>query len=175
MLATMVGRQRKINKQKKNTGWNALKHSPKTYFGPKYKCLKTSYLEFFFWKYCFGNATFLYWSTRFSGHHQLFFLIFRFSSRKSQSQQKQAKKSTPFAIQFRPKTSLILRTSTHLTLKIICSRNTVKNLSVFRNFWANMFLFGIWKNICFESFLDAQELHSWSTLKANVCNFCIPP
>ena len=30
---------------------------------------------------------------------------------------------------FDQKTSLILRISTHLTLKIICSRNTVKNLS----------------------------------------------
>ena len=34
-----------------------------------------------------------------------------------------------------------------------------------------MFLFGVRKNICVAPFLDAQELHSWSALKANVCIF----
>ena len=72
---------------------------------------------------------------------------------------------------FAQKASLILRNSTHLTLKIICSRNTVKNLSDFTNFPANIFLFGVRKSICTAPFLDAQELHSWSTLKANVCIF----
>ena len=69
---------------------------------------------------------------------------------------------------FFQKTSPILRTSTHLILKIICSRNTTKNLSQFANFPANIFLFGVWKK---QSILDAQELHSWSTLEANVCRF----
>ena len=36
------------------------------------------------------------------------------------------------------------------------------------DFPAIMFLFGVKKN-CTAPFLDAQELHSWSTLKANVC------
>ena len=49
--------------------------------------------------------------------------------------------------------------------------NTAKNLSDFTNFLANMFLCGVKKNICTASFLDTQELHSWSTLKANVCIF----
>ena len=35
----------------------------------------------------------------------------------------------------------------------------------------NMILVGVRKNICTEPFLDAQELHSQSTLKANVCMF----
>ena len=64
-----------------------------------------------------------------------------------------------------------LRNSTQLTLKIICSRNIAKNVSDFTNFLANIFLFGVRKNICTAPFLDAQELHSWSTLKANVCIF----
>ena len=84
MSATMVGQRQKI--QKKNTSK-----------------FKISYLELFFWKYYYGHATLLYSSTRSSGHHQSFFLIFRFSSRKSQSQQKLAKKITHFTIQFRSK------------------------------------------------------------------------
>ena len=31
-----------------------------------------------------------------------------------------------------------------------------------------MFLFGVRENICTAPFPDAQELHFWSTLKANV-------
>ena len=34
-----------------------------------------------------------------------------------------------------------------------------------------MFLFGVRKNICAAPFIDAQELPSSSTLKANVCIF----
>ena len=68
-------------------------------------------------------------------------------------------------------TSLILSISTHLTLKTICSRNTSKTLSDFTNFPANIFLFGIRNNICTAPSFDAQEPHSWSTLKVNVCIF----
>ena len=93
----------------------------------------------FFRKYYFEHKIFLYSSGRSSGHHQSFFFNFRFSSRKPQSQKKLAKKITHFTIQFQ-KISLILRMSTHLSLKIICSRNTAKNLSNFTNFPASMFL-----------------------------------
>ena len=34
-----------------------------------------------------------------------------------------------------------------------------------------MFLCGVRKNICTTTFLDTQELHSWSSLKTNVCIF----
>ena len=64
-----------------------------------------------------------------------------------------------------------LRNSTQLTLKIICSRNIAKNVSDFTNFLANIFLFSVRKNICTAPFLDAQELHSWSTLRTNVFVF----
>ena len=67
------------------------------------------------------------------------------------------------------KTSLILWTSTHLTLKIRCSCSTFKNLSDFTNFPANMFQFAARKNISTALFLDIPELYSWSTLKGNVC------
>ena len=57
------------------------------------------------------------------------------------------KRSHIIQYSFAQKTSLILRTSIHLTSKILCSRNTAKNLSAFTNFPANMFLFGARKNI----------------------------
>ena len=82
------------------------------------------------------------------------------------------KKITHFTIQFRSiKTSLILRISTHLKLKIICSQNRAKKFSQFTNFPAKMFLFGARKNICTTLLPYAQELLSWSTLKAIVCIF----
>ena len=52
-------------------------------------------MEFFFWKYYFGHATFSCSSTR--------FLNFSFSSRKSQSQQKIETKITYSTVQFRSK------------------------------------------------------------------------
>ena len=80
------------------------------------------------WKNYFGHTCFLYSSTRSSENHQSFVFSFRYSNRKSQSQQKLAKKSTEFTIQFRPK-NLILRISTHLKLRTICSHNTTKTIS----------------------------------------------
>ena len=61
-----------------------------------------------------------------------------------------------------------------MTLKIICSHNIAKNPFQFTNFPANMFLFGVGKNIFRNGavpFLDTQQLYSWSTLKANACVF----
>ena len=57
---------------------------------------------FFFLKYYISHATLIYLSTHSSGH-QSFFLNFTFSGRKSQSQQKLAKKVTYFKIQFHSK------------------------------------------------------------------------
>ena len=96
------------------------------------------------------------------------FFNFRFFSRESQSQQKLPKKATHFTIQFRSK-NLIIWTSTHLTLKIICCCNTAKNLSEFtKNFPANMFLFGVRKNHLHSTVCWCPKLHYWSTLKTNV-------
>ena len=127
--------------------------------------------SFFFWKYFyFCYTTFLHLSTRSSGHHQNF-CYSRFFSRKSQSQQRLVKRSFILQYSFAQKTLLILRTWTHFTLKIICSRDTTKKLSPFTNFPANIFLFDVTKNIYTAPFLDGQERQSCSTLKANACIF----
>ena len=81
---------------------------------------------------------------------------FRFSTRKCQSQQKLPKKITHFPIQFL-KTSLVLQTSAHLTLKIICSRNTAKKISSFTNFPVKMFLSGVKKDIALQYFLTPKN------------------
>ena len=51
-----------------------------------------------------------------------------------------------------------------MTLKIICSRNIAKNIFHFTKFSANIFLFGVRKNICRNGavlFLDAQEMQQF--------------
>ena len=128
-------------------------NSPKMKTGPKYEWFKISYLEFVFFENIRAYSVFIFLQTFQLTPSEFFFLNFRFSSRKSQSQQKLAKKITHFTIQFH---STILRTSTHFTLKIMSSRNTAKSLSDFANFPADMFLFGVRKNICTAPFLDAQ-------------------
>ena len=128
MSATMVGRRRKIWPKRRK----AISYIKK--FGPKYKWFKITYLEFFFLENISSIQLFIS-STRSSRHYQSFF-NFRFCSRKSQSQQNLAKKITHFTIQFGSKNSIILRATTLLALKIICSCNTAKNLSHFTNFSA---------------------------------------
>ena len=100
-----------------------------------------------------------------------FFSIIRFSSRKSQYQQKLAKMIAQFTIQFRSKNLTHFTTLSYLALKIICIRHTVKNLSEFTNFPEKIFLFGVRKNICAAPFLDSQEPYSWSIFKADACIF----
>ena len=157
MSATIFGRQQKVKKKH----W--LKHPKevpeKINFAPKYKW-------FLFLKSYFWHITFLYSSTRSSGNDKNFFLNFPFFSRKSQGQQKLANKITYFRIQLFSK-NLILwtSTSTSMPLKIICSHNIAKNLFHFTNFLANICRNGA------VPFLEAQELHSRSTFKANVFIF----
>ena len=76
---------------------------------------------------------------------------------KSPSQKNQRKRSLFLRHSFPQKTSLIARTSTHLTLKLICSGNTAKNFSDFANIPAHMFLFGATKKICNAPFPYAQD------------------
>ena len=108
-------------------------------FGPQYKSILS--LTILFWAYnLFGR--------RYSPHIpkniiRVFFLDFRFSSRKSQSQQKLAKKFTHFTIQFRSK-DLMNLSSLDIENNIF-SCNTAKNLSHFTNFLANTFLLGFRK------------------------------
>ena len=100
------------------------------------------------------------------------FFNFRFSSRNGQSQQKLSKSITHFTIQFRSKNL------THFTnLSSLVIENNMLAQHCQRYFWLYKFsskhvsiwcLFGVREDICTAAF-DAQELHSWSTLKANVC------
>ena len=100
------------------------------------------------------------------------FFLFQIFQKKVSKLTNNIDKITYFAIHVcAQNTSLILWTSTDLTLKIICSQNTAKNLPHFANFSGNMFLLGVRKNICTAPFLYTQELYSWSNLKANACVF----
>ena len=120
------------------------------------------------------HAAFLYSSTCSVDIIKVFFFFFfwfQFFQQKVSKPTKIIDKDHLFCNSLPQKNSLILRTSTHLTLKIFCYRNTAKNLSHFTNFPANMFLFGVRKKNCNGPFLDIHELHSSSTLKANICIF----
>ena len=84
-----------------------------------------------------------------------FFFLVRFSNRKSQSQQKLAKKVTHFIIQFRSKN---LTRFTNLNSRTICSRNASKTLSDFTNFPENIFLFGFRHvSVWFHHFLTPKN------------------
>ena len=99
------------------------------------------------------------------------FFIPEFVAENLKANKNQPKRSLILKYSFAQKTSLILRISTLLKLKITCSQNTAKKPSQFTNFPASMFLFGVRKSICTAPFPDAQELLYWTTLKANVCIF----
>ena len=97
--------------------------------------------------------------------------IFQISSRKSQSQQKLAKKITHFTIQVRSKHLAHFSNLNSFDIENNMLPNAAKNLSHFINFLTNMFLFNVRKSICTLPFLSTHELHSLSTLKANACIF----
>ena len=124
----------------------------------------------FFWKYYFTHTTFLYSSTRSSGHYQSFFLISDFLAESRKARQKLIKKITHFAMQFRSKNlTHFTNLNSHDIENIMLSQHSQK--PYFTSFLANIFLFGVRKNIYTAPFLNAQELHSWSTLKASICIF----
>ena len=75
------------------------------------------------------------------------FFDFRFSRTKSQSQQKLSTKITYFTIHFRSKHLTHFMNLISLDIENNMLRNTDKNFSQFTNFPANMFLFGVRKNL----------------------------
>ena len=102
----------------------------------------------------------------------IFFFSLRSSSRNSQSQQNLTKNITHFTIQFLSKSltrfmnlSLLEVESNMLPQRIQKPLWPYKLSSKKVSVWCQQ------KNICTTSFLDAQELHSWRTLKASVCIF----
>ena len=82
------------------------------------------------------------------------FFIPEFIAENLKANKNQPKRSLILQYSFAQKTSLILRISTPLKLKIICSQNTAKKFSQFTNFPAKIFLFGVRKNICTAQFPD---------------------
>ena len=130
-------------------------------FRPEYKWFKISYLEFFFWKYYFVHATFLYSSTR-SRHIIKIFLNFSSSSRKSQSLQKLAKKIIHFTIQIR---SINLTHFMNLNLPDIENHMLPQHsqkLSSLYKFSSKHFPVWCQKKHLHCTISDAQEQHSWS-------------
>ena len=126
-------------------------------------------MEFFFWKYFLGHTTFSYSSISSRGHHQSFF-DFRFSSRKSQSQQKLTKKVTHFTIQFRSKHLTHFTELNSLDIENnLLPKYSLEPFSLYKFSSKLVFCVVSEKNICTAPFLDTQELHPWNTFKANVC------
>ena len=102
----------------------------------------------------------------------------KFFSRKSQREQRLAKKkSLILQYSFAQKISLILRTSTHFTLKIICSRKNVKNLSHFTDFPANMFgvCLMLQKTFALHHSLMPKKCSLEALLKHISVYFCVSP
>ena len=112
------------------------------------------FLKILFWAYNF----FIFFQT-FPRTSSEFLFNFRFSSRKSQRQQKLAKKITNFTIQFRSKNITHFTNLNSLDIENNMLPNTAKNLPDFKDFPADMFLLGVRENICTAIFLDTQELH----------------
>ena len=141
-------------------------------FVPKYKYSNPHIWNSFFW-YIISDIQLFYIRLHIPVHiTAIFFLISDFLAERLKTNKNYRKRSLTLQYNFTQKTSLILWTS--MTLKIICSHNIAKNPFHFTNFPANMFLFGVGKNIFRNGavpFLDTQQLYSWSTLKANACVF----
>ena len=101
------------------------------------------------------------------------FFSFQIFQQKGLKPTKLAKKITHFTIQFHSKNL------THLTnLNSLGVENNMLLQYSQKPFWlkifpANMFLFGVRKNICTAPVLDDQGPHSSSSLKAIVCIFLV--
>ena len=101
-----------------------------------------------------------------------FFFDFRFSSRKSQSDQRLVKKTTHITIQFRSKNFTQFTNLNSLDIENnILMKHSQKLFSLDRFSSKHVSVWCQKKDICTALFLDAQELHSWSTLKGNICIF----
>ena len=125
-------------------------------------------MDFFFLKilFRFQAYNFFIFVYTFQWTLSQFFLFFWFSSRKPQSQQKLAKTITH---SFAKKNSFSESQLTwHWKLHAVVTQPKVfLTLQIFKS----TFFLVSEKNTCTASFLDAQDLHSWRTLKTNLCIF----
>ena len=87
------------------------------------------FLKIFFWAY---NFFIIVYTCQWISSE--FFLIPDFVAESIKANKNLRKRSIILQYSFAQKTSLILQTSTHLTLKIICTRNAAKNLLHFQMF-----------------------------------------
>ena len=95
-----------------------------------------SFLKILFWAY----KVFIFFQT-FQWISSEFFLISDFLAESFKANKKYKERSHILHYSFAQISSLILPTSTHLTFKILCSRNTAKKLSDFTNFQQICFCF----------------------------------
>ena len=151
MSVAISGRRRKIKKKglAKTLRFSKLnaQQSLKTKDEPKCKLFKISYLELFFLKILFRAYTF-------------FKICSDFLEESPKANKNQRKRSLILQHSFAQKASLILGDSTHLALKVTCSRNTAKVFLSLQVFQPTRFCLVSEKNIRTASYLDAQELHS---------------
>ena len=155
-----------LSKNVDHQGWpttkSALKLSPKNEdLDQNMNDSKISYLEFFFWKYYFGHAKFLYLSRRSSGYHQSFFLISDFLAENLKANKNLQKRSHVLQYSFAQKLHY------YTNINSLDIENNMPPQHNQEPFW----LYKFSANMFTAPFLDAQELHSWGTLKANVCIF----
>ena len=108
-------------------------------------------------KILFWYTTFLCLSRRSSRHHQSFFLISDFLAEVSKPTKASKKDHTFYNTVPLKKTSLILRTSNHFTLKTISARSTAKKLSDFKNFQQTCFCLVSEKILALHHFLKPKN------------------
>ena len=108
----------------------------------------------------------IYSSTPFSGHRQFFFQSRKWRKRKVNKKQRKR----PHNLSFAQKNLTHLTNLNSLNIeKNMHPQHSQKPISPFK--FSSKQPVSVRKNICTGPFLDAQELHSQSTLKANVCIF----
>ena len=127
-------------------------------FGPKYKRFKILYLKFLFWKYI-SDIQIFYIRSHVPMDTVRVFFNFRFSSKKSQSQQKLAKNITHFTIQF---------CSKNLTNFPTCFCLALEKIFALHHIWTpkNCILGAFWKQI---------SVYFWAYLQENFCSTDILP
>ena len=102
-----------------------------------------------------------------------FFLFQKFFIPNLKVNKNQLKRSLILQYSFSQKTSLVLRISTLLTMKIICSQNTAKQFSQCKIFQQTCFCLVSEKNICWGHFLRPKNYFLESLWKQMSVYFCI--
>ena len=150
------------------------KQSEKKKFRLKYKWFKMSYLEFFSWKYYFGIQRFYVCPDVPVDIIRVFFLISDFLAKVSKPTKASKKDHTFYNTVPLKKTSLILRTSNHFTLKTISARSTAKKLSDFKNFQQTCFCLMSQKIFALHHFLKPKNYILEALWKQMSVYFYIP-